>query len=354
MEAIRFALVGCSKIAHKHARGLRNVPGAALAAVCDLNQERAEAMGREYAVPWYTDYHQMMDKVPIEVVSVLTPSGDHATRILDLVKYGKHLVVEKPMVLRLDDADTVIRACDEAGVKIFEVKQNRYNRPVQALRQALDAGRLGKLVMGTVRVRWCRRQEYYDEAPWRGTWAWDGGVLTNQASHHIDLLQWMMGEVESVSAMTATRLVRIEAEDTGAAVLRFKSGALGIVEATTGTRPRDLEGSLSLLGERGSVVIGGFAMDRIVTWEFSNPEPQDATILETHGANPNDAGWSHGEYLRGVSETLRSGRKALVDGLEARKSIELITAIYESAETGATVPLRFRARKSRLGVARGD
>src|SRR5207253_3813000 len=188
-------------------------------------------------------------------VAVLTSNGMQAAHVIACAKAGKHALVEKPMALRLQDADHMIRACDEAGVKLFVVKQNRFNLPIVKAREALDAGRFGKLVLGTVRVRWCRPQAYYDAAAWRGTWAWDGGVLTNQASHHIDMLEWMMGDVDSVTAMTCTRLAKIEAEDTAVAILHFRNGALGVIEATTATRPKDLEGSLSVLGEKGSVVV---------------------------------------------------------------------------------------------------
>jgi len=354
MSVVRFALIGCSKIAWKHATSLLRIKEAKLVAVCDLHPARAQALAAECKVPAYTDYERMLEQEQVDVVNVLTPTGDHAERMLDLIRYGKHIVVEKPMALRLDDADAVIRACDEAGIKLFVVQQNRYNRPIQALRQAAEAGRFGKLVLGTVRVRWCRNQAYYDEAPWRGTWAWDGGVLTNQASHHIDILQWVMGPAETVSAMTATRLASIEAEDTGVAILRFRNGALGVIEATTATRPTDLEGSLSILGEGGSVVIGGFAMDRLLAWQFAEPRAGDERIFETHGENPTQPAWNHEEYLRAVVDTINRGNKALVDGLEARKSLELITAIYESAELGQEVSLRFRPSRCRLGIRDDD
>ncbi len=347
---LRFALIGCSKIATKHTESLGRINRAELAAVCDLNEARAQAFGSEYKVPHYKNYHRMLESETVDVVVVITPSGDHAERVLDLIQYHKHIVVEKPMALRLEDADAMIRAGDEAGIKLFVVQQNRFNRPIQALRKALDVGRFGKLVMGTVRVRWCRHQQYYDASPWRGTWAWDGGVLTNQASHHIDMLQWMIGDVESVAAMTATRLAHIEAEDTGVAIWRFRNGALGVVEATTATRPKDLEGSISILGEKGSVVIGGFAMDRLETWEFAEAQPEDELIFQTHGENPKEFAWNHTQYLQSVVDTIESGKKALVDGLEARKSLELINALYESAETGREVALRFRPKQCRLGI----
>ncbi len=351
---LRFALIGCSAIAKKHAAALAGLEDAELAAVCDKVEERAAEFGKEYRVPHFTEYRKMLEEKDVDVVTVLTPTGDHAQRVMDVARFRKHIVVEKPMALRLDDADDMIRSCDEAGVKLFVVKQNRFNRPVQALRRALEDNRFGRMVLGTIRVRWCRTQAYYDAAPWRGTWAADGGVLTNQASHHIDLLQWMMGGVESVTAMTARRLVNIEAEDTGVAILRFQNGALGIIEATTATRPKDLEGSLSILGEKGSVVIGGFSVDRLSTWSFADAAEEDGKIFETSGENPQDFGWSHREYLKNVVGTLRSGKKALVDGLEARKSLELISAIYESAETGREVSLRFRPKQSRLGIKNDD
>lgn len=350
MKQTRFALIGCSNIAKKHAESLKRIPEAQLVAACDLNLSRAEALGKQYGVPFYTNYNEMIEVHPIDVLIVLTPTGDHADRVLDLTKYRKHIVVEKPIALRLEDADAMIRACDEAGVMLFVVKQNRYNKPIQALHRALRAGRFGKLVLGTVRVRWCRTQDYYNEAPWRGTWAADGGVLTNQASHHIDMLEWMMGEVDHVSAMISTRLANIEAEDTAVANLRFRNGALGIIEATTATRPKDLEGSVSILGEKGAVVVGGFAMDRLLTWQFADSLPEDADILATNGENPKDFAWNHTQYLKGVVESIQNGKKALVDGLEGRKSLELIQAIYESAETGQTVNMRFRPKLCRLGL----
>src|ERR1700722_6272048 len=183
--------------------------------------------------------HEMVASTNPDVLVILTESGRHAEHAIALAPHGKHIIVEKPMALTLDDADEMIRACDRHGVRLFVVKQNRFNVPVTKLRQALERGRFGKLVLGTVRVRWCRRQDYYDQDAWRGTWALDGGVLSNQASHHIDLLEWMMGDVESVFAKARTALVDIETEDTGVVIIKFKNGALGIVEATTATRPKD-------------------------------------------------------------------------------------------------------------------
>jgi predicted dehydrogenase len=275
----------------------------------------------------------------------------HPEHVIACAKAGKHVVVEKPMALRLQDADDMIRACDEAGVKLFIVKQNRFNVPVLKARKALEAGRFGKLVLGTVRVRWCRDQAYYDQDKWRGTWAYDGGVLTNQASHHIDMLEWFFGDVVSVHARAITALVKIETEDTAVATLKFRNGALGLIEATTATRPVDLEGSFSILGEKGTVEIAGFAVNQIRHWHFVDELPSDKDVIEKFSVNPpNVYGFGHQAYYQHVIDCLVHQRAALVDGLEGRKSLELISAFYESIETGQEVTLRFTPRLSRLGV----
>ena len=350
----KFALVGCGRIAHKHAELLSggHVKNGSLLAVCDIKSVRAQEFGHRYRVPYFSDMHQMMREMgnQVDVVTILTESGNHGKHCLELAPYKKHIVVEKPMALTLEDADAMIRECDRNGIKLFVVKQNRYNLPVQRLKKAIDQGRFGKLVLGTVRVRWCRDQKYYDQDPWRGTWALDGGVFANQASHHIDLLQWLLGEPETVFAKSSTALVRIEAEDTGAAILTFKNGALGIIEATTATRPKDLEGSVSVLGETGSVEIGGFAVNELKLWNFTVPNSEDADVFQKYSEMPpNIYGFGHKAYLEQVVESIASHTPSLVDGFEGRKSLELISAIYESIETGKEVALRFRPKKARLG-----
>ncbi len=349
---LNFALVGCGRIAKRHAEllGLNQIQGARLAAVCDLTLSKAEQVGKRFNVPTFVDMHAMMREVNIDAVVVLTESGNHAKHVVELASYGKHVVVEKPMALTLDDADAMIEACDRAAIRLFVVKQNRFNVPVVKAREALEGGRFGKLIMGTVRVRWCRYQSYYDQDPWRGTWALDGGVLTNQASHHVDLLEWMMGDVESVYAKSATALAHIEAEDTAVVVLKFLNGALGIIEATTAARPTDLEGSLSVLGEGGTVEIGGFAVNEMKVWRFTEQRESDADVLKNYSVNPpNVYGFGHQAYYEHVVECIREGKRQMVDGLEGRKSLQLINAIYESIETGQEVKLRFRPRYCRLG-----
>jgi UDP-N-acetyl-2-amino-2-deoxyglucuronate dehydrogenase len=349
---LKFALIGCGRISKRHAdllgKGL--ISNAKLAAVCDSNSVLASQRAAEFQLPKFTDMHKMMEVIQPDVVVVLTESGLHATHVIELTKYQKHIVVEKPMALRLSDADRMIEGCDKAGIKLFVVKQNRFNRPIAKLRQAMEAGRFGKLVLGTVRVRWCRPQDYYDQAPWRGTWAMDGGVLSNQASHHIDMLEWMMGDVECVQAMASTRLVNIEAEDTAVVTLRFSNGALGVIEATTAARPRDMEGSISILGEKGAVEVGGFAMNEIRTWQFCDPIPEDDLVRTEYSVNPpNVYGFGHQAYYEHVVKSILENGPNLIDGLAGRKSLELINAIYESIETGKRIHLRFNPEKSRLG-----
>lgn len=350
-QVVKFGIVGCGRICPKHMEALTSIASSKVVAVCDIKPERARAVAEKYNLPWYTNYHEMAAKHPeIDVFSILTPSGLHARETIELAPYKKHIVVEKPMALTIQDAEAMIRACDAAGVRLFVVKQNRYNLPVQKLKQAMEQGRFGKLVLGTVRVRWCREQSYYNMDEWRGTWALDGGVIANQASHHIDLLTYMMGEVESVFAYTTTRLVDIEADDTAVAVLKFSSGALGVIEATTAARPKDLEGSLSILGEGGSVEIAGFAVNEMKTWNFVNTLPEDQQILQQFKENPpNVYGFGHQRYLSDVIEVIKGNKGGAVDGLEGIKSLTLINAMYESMETRAEVPLRFRARRAKLG-----
>lgn len=349
---LKFALVGCGRIAKRHSEllGFNQIKNASLVAVCDIVEEKARILGEKFDIPYYTDMDEMMKHENIDVVSVLSESGYHSKHVIRLSKYGKHIVVEKPMALTLDDADKMIKACDENNVKLFVVKQNRFNLPVVKLREAMEDNRFGKLVLGTIRVRWSRNQEYYDQSSWRGTWAMDGGVLTNQASHHIDLLEWMMGDVESVFAKSITALVDIEAEDTAIVTLKFRNGALGIIEATTAVRPKDLEGSISVLGSKGNVEIGGFAVNQMLHWHFQDKLGGDDEVMEKYSVNPpNVYGFGHQAYYEHVVDSISNNKAQLVDGLVGRKSLELITAIYESIETGKEVFLRFNPTKCKLG-----
>lgn len=350
---IKFGIVGCGRIAKRHAEllGLNQIRNATLSAVCDIRQERAKTYGERFKIPFYTDMTEMMQKENLDVVSILTPSGMHAEHCLRLSSFKKHILVEKPMALSLADADAMIQSCQNNGIHLFVVKQNRFNVPVIKLRQELESGRFGKLIMGTVRVRWCRDQSYYDQDSWRGTWHLDGGAFTNQASHHVDLLQWMMGPVESVFAKTATQLVKTQTEDTGIALLKFKNGALGVIEATTACRPKDLEGSLSILGEGGSVEISGFAVNQMRHWNFTNSTQEDQNVIANYSVNPpNVYGYGHKAYLEHVVDCLQENKQVLVSGAEGRKSLELIHGIYESAFGNKEITFPFQNKFSPLGI----
>lgn len=353
---LNFAILGCGRISKRHSDLLGNgeIEGARLSAVCDIQQDRADALAEKFGVPAFYSLDDLLEQGDCDAVSILTPSGMHAEHSIAAANAGKHVMVEKPMALRLDDADAMIRACDRAGVKLFVVKQNRFNVPVVKAREALEAGRFGDLILGTVRVRWSRDQSYYDQDAWRGTWAQDGGVLSNQASHHVDLLEWFFGDVISVHARAMTALVDVETEDTAIATLKFANGALGIIEATNAVRPKDLEGSLSVLGSTGTAVIGGFAVNKMEHWNFSKPLPEDEEVREKYSVNPpNVYGYGHQAYYEHVVDCLANDRAALVDGLEGRRSLELISALYESIETGEEVTLRFAAKHGRLGIRAG-
>lgn len=352
---LNFALIGCGRISKKYAEIFSQalVDNAQIIAVCDIVKDKADIVAEILKVPAYTDMHQMMQEMEekIDVLVILSESGLHAKHTLELAPYKKHIVVEKPIALTINDAEQMIQACQNVGSKLFVVKQNRYNLPVQKLREVYDQGEFGKIVMGTVRVRWCRDQTYYDQDPWRGTWSMDGGVFTNQASHHVDLLTWFMGTPVSVFAKSRTALVDIEAEDTGVAVITFSSGAIGIVEATTAARPIDLEGSLSILGEKGTVEIAGFAVNQLKHWHFKNPKVQKVNLDEFSENPKNVYGFGHVRYLNHVVDCILNDKKPPIDGSEGLKSLELISAIYESIETGKEIFLKFQPKLAKLGAA---
>ena len=332
-KIISFSLVGCGRIAKRHSDLLGNniIKNAKLISVCDKIHSKAQKISNQFSIPCYTDMNKMIIETNPDVIVVLTESGNHARQVIDLAKYKKHIIVEKPMALKVDDAMKMIDVCNSNNIRLFVVKQNRFNLPVIKLKEALDKNRFKKITLATVRVRWSRTQDYYDMDAWRGTLALDGGVLSNQASHHIDLLDWIMGGTESVFSYAKTSLVNIEAEDTAVVVLKFKNGSLGIIEATTATRPKDLEGSLSVLGEGGSVVIEGFAVNKIKTWEFVEKQKSDKQIMEKYSSNPpNVYGYGHEAFYNNVIEGLINHNEIIVDGLEGLRSVKILNAIYDS------------------------
>ncbi len=343
-NVFRIAFSGCGRISKNHFDAIAKIDGLKLAAVCDADPVRAAAAGAERKVPHFTSYERMLAETETELVTIATPSGLHPAQGILAAQAGRHVVMEKPMAISLTGADQLVQACDKAGVHLFVVKQNRLNPPVQLLKRAVDRGRFGRIYLASCTVHWARPQEYYDQAPWRGTWEFDGGAFMNQASHYVDLIQWLMGPVESVMAKTATLARRIETEDSGVAILKFRSGALGTIEVTMLAYPRNLEGSITLLGEKGSAKIGGTAVNKIEHWEFAEYDDDDKLVELADTSPPNVYGLGHEGYYRNVLSVLRGEAKPDTDGRAGRKSLELILGIYESAKTGREVPLPLRAQ----------
>ncbi|MDQ8159851.1 MAG: Gfo/Idh/MocA family oxidoreductase, partial [Gemmatimonadota bacterium] len=304
-QRIRVALLGCGRISKNHFDALAKLPGFELVAVCDIVAERAQEAGTRYGVPWFTAFDRMLAEVPSDAVIIATPSGLHPQHGIQAARAGRHVVSEKPMAISLSAADALVQACDDHQVHLFVVKQNRLNPPIVLLKRAIDRGRFGRIYMANCTVRWTRPQDYYDQAPWRGTWEFDGGAFMNQASHYVDLMQWLVGPVESVMAKTATLARRIEAEDSGAAVLKFRSGAIGVIEVTMLTFPRNLEGSITILGEKGSVKIGGTAVNKVEQWSFADYDDDDK-FVEQSNTNPTSVyGFGHEGYYQNVEAVLR-------------------------------------------------
>jgi predicted dehydrogenase len=337
---LRFGLIGCGRVAPRHAQSIDELPGARLVAVADVVRSRADRFAKEYAAEAYQDYRYLLERKDIDVVCICTPSGMHAQMGVDAAHAGKHVIVEKPMALTLADADRLIAAARSAHVKLSIVLQNRYNPPMQDLRRLVDERRLGRLLLANVTVRWYRPQEYYEDG-WHGTWAMDGGALMNQSIHHIDALQWLMGDVESVFAYSGTLAHTMEAEDTGVAVLRFTSGALGVVEGSTITYPENLEGSIALFGEHGSVKVGGTALNRKIFWKVEGQIEHERELLNRDQVDPPSVyGTSHKAVIADMIAAIISDTQPHTDGLEGRKSLALVLGMYESARSGAPALMR--------------
>jgi UDP-N-acetyl-2-amino-2-deoxyglucuronate dehydrogenase len=340
---IRYGIVGCGHIAKKHVAAIAAVEGAELTAVCDTNEERLKEFAVD-GVRGYTDLSEML-KSDIDVVNICTPSGLHADLTVQAANAKKHVIVEKPMALTLEDADRMIEACERNGVKMAVVHPNRFRPAVALLRKQLDNGAFGKLGHANATVRWNRNQAYYDQAPWRGTKAMDGGVLMNQAIHNMDLLLWMMGEIEEVSSYHATRVRDIEAEDTSVSIIRFKNGALGVLEAAVTIYPRNLEESLSIFGEKGTAIIGGPTANWIKQWKFEGLEDEEAQrIIEQVEQDPYGIP-GHQCIIQDMTDAILEDRTPIVSGEEGRKALSFVIACIQSAETGKPVRMADLNRK---------
>lgn len=338
MSTISFAIVGCGHIANKHIESIRNIPNTMLAAVCDTNPERLKEYTATHRVRGYLSLEEMLEKESgLDAISICTPSGLHAPLAVQAAQAKKHIVVEKPIALTLEDADRIIQACEDNGVKLAVVHPNRFRPAVMKLKKLKDQGLFGKLSHVNATVRWNRNQAYYDQAPWRGTKALDGGVLMNQAIHNLDLMYWLTGPVEEVQAYNATRLRDIEAEDVSVAVLKFKDGTLGIIEAAATIYPKNYEESLSIFGETGTAVISGRTANRIKHLIFEGvPEEETARIIEQVEQDPFGTP-GHQHIIADMVDAIREDREPLVTGQDGRNALQLVLTVYEAAEKHAPV-----------------
>ncbi|MBN1327503.1 MAG: Gfo/Idh/MocA family oxidoreductase [Candidatus Cloacimonetes bacterium] len=343
MKIIKFGLIGCGRISAKHFEAVSKIEDAKLIACCDIIMERAKKSAEQYQIPQiYDNYLKMLDKESLDAVLICTPSGLHPEMGINAALRKIHVVTEKPMAINLESADRLVQACDDNEVQLFVVKQNRLNPPIQLLKKAIDKGRFGRLFSISATVRWTRPQSYYDLADWRGTWKYDGGAFLNQASHYFDLLQWLMGPVSSVMANTVTMNHKIETEDQGGGLLLFENGATGIIEVTMNSFPRNLEGSITVLGETGTVKIGGIAVNKVEHWEFKDYDDDDKMIEVADSEISSVYGHGHQSYLQNVVDVLRGNGTPNTDGRSGRKSLEIILAMYASARLGKRIELPYK------------
>ncbi len=337
---IRFALVGCGRIADKHVEAIsKHGNHAELVAVCDTDPAALERAQSATGVPGFRSLTELLAGSSADAIILATPSGLHASQTIEAAQAGRHVVTEKPMATRWSDGQAMVHACDQAGVRLFVVKQNRRNATIQLLKRAVDKQRFGQVYMVNVNVFWNRPQSYYDSAHWRGTWEFDGGAFMNQASHYVDLLDWLVGPVECVQAFTATLARHIEVEDTGVANVRWRSGALGSINVTMLTYPKNLEGSITIIGERGTARVGGVAVNQIEHWEFADKDPDDALAADASYQTTSVYGFGHPAYYDNVIATLRGTAQADTDGREGLRSLELLIGLYLSARDGRPVHL---------------
>ena len=352
MSIYKTAIIGCGRISASHIQALVNNSGSmSLEAVCDINtinaEKQAEAYNKHFpgqTVRSYTDYKKLLSELKPDIVTIATESGKHPEITLDCLNAGVHVICEKPMALSTQDADKMIAAAKKSGKKLTLCFQNRFNKPVQQLRTAIEAGRFGRILNGMIQVRWNRGSAYYAEAPWRGTWAQDGGTLMNQCIHGIDLLQWIMGEdAVRVQAQTRRFMRPIEAEDFGAAIIEFKSGAIGIVEGSACVYPKNLSETLSVFGEKGAAVIGGLAVNKLETWRLDDADTYGDTeesVLNPHEKDPPTVyGFGHTALFRDFVSAIEENRAPYITAEAGKKALEIILAIYKSQKTGLAVDL---------------
>ncbi len=343
---MNYALIGCGRISTNHIKAAVNNQ-LNIVAVCDILPEAMEnvlakhGLEKDPSIKRYTDYKKMLEENDVTLVSIATESGSHAEIALHCIDNGIHVIIEKPMAMSIADAEEIIRRSEAKGVKVSACHQNRFNIAVQEMRRALETGRFGRISHGSIHVRWNRNQDYYTQAPWRGTWAQDGGCLMNQCIHGIDLLRWMMGdEVEEIYGVTKQQFHDyLECEDIGMAVVKFKNGAIGTIEGTTNVYPRNLEETLYLFGEQGTVKLGGKSTNNIDVWNFAEETAADEKNKGLEEATSNVYGNGHTSLFADVMDAIETDRKPYVDAVAGRNALEMILAIYQSAATGKPVKL---------------
>ena len=337
---IRFALVGCGRISANHVQALKqHARRAELVAVSDIRPEALAAAVAQTGAAGFESLDALLAQSNADVVVLATPSGLHPLQAMQAARAGRHVLTEKPMATKWDEGMAMVRVCRDAGVKLFVVKQNRLNATLQALKQAVEQSRFGRVHMVNVNVFWTRPQSYYDDAPWRGRWDMDGGAFLNQASHYVDMVDWLVGPVDSVHAYTATLAREIEAEDTGVMSLRLRRGGLASINVTMLAYGKNFEGSITILGEKGTVRVGGVAVNRIDHWEFDQPMPHDDAVRSASYQTSSVYGFGHPLYYANVIDTLRGEASAQVDGYEGLRSLEVVIAAYRSARDGVRVGL---------------
>ena len=337
---VRFALVGCGRIANNHFEAVKtHAARCELTDVCDTDPAALAAAVARTGAQGHASLTALLAHSSADCVVLATPSGLHPAQAAEVARAGRDVMTEKPMATRWSDGLAMVRACDEAGVRLFVVKQNRRNATLQLLKKAVEQGRFGRIYMVNVNVFWTRPQSYYDSAAWRGTWEFDGGAFMNQASHYVDLLDWIAGPVESVMAYTGTLARNIEVEDTGVAALKWRNGAMGSINVTMLTYPKNLEGSITILGEKGSVRIGGVAVNEVKHWEFDTEDTMDHHIAEASYQTTSVYGFGHPLYYDNVIQSLRGEAQPETDGREGLKSLELLIAMYLSARDGKRINL---------------
>lgn len=339
---MRYALIGCGRISLNHIAAAKNNL-LEIVAICDMVPERMNGKpGLPDSVKKYTDYRELLEKEKPELVAIATESGKHAAVAIDCIHAGCHVIIEKPIALSMEDADRVITLAKKKGVLVCANHQNRFNKSVQYIRTAMETGRFGRLLHGTAHIRWNRGKDYYMQAPWRGTWEQDGGALMNQCIHNIDLLRWMMGdEIDEVFAYTDNlKHPFMEAEDFGAALVKFRNGAYGVIEGTTNIYPKNLEETLYIFGEYGTVKAGGKSVNRIEEWNFADALDDPAYVKHAYCENPPDVyGYGHTPLYADMIEAIQTGREPYVTGEDGKKALELVLAIYKSAYEGRPVKL---------------